>query len=154
MIVSPRPVTYDPDPDQSLADVEVQVSKQLGCWKCGASLDSLPVPLGRREECPQCHADLHVCRLCEFYDTSVSRSCREPIADEVKDKDRANFCGYFTARPGAHRPTDTSAADESRTKLSELFGDARADTAEGKSEADAAREGLERLFGIDDKKNR
>jgi hypothetical protein len=159
MIVSARLVSYDPDPDQSFADAEAQVAESLVCWKCGASLDGLPVPLGRREDCPQCRADLHVCLMCAFYDPAVSRSCREPIADEVGDKQRANFCGYFTARPGAHQPSDVAAADEARAKLSELFGDAgdgdaKADRAEGKSEADAARQDLERLFGIDDKKSR
>ena len=101
-----------------------------------------------------CRADLHVCRLCAFYDPSVSRSCREPIADEVGDKERANFCGYFTALPGAHKPADSSAADAARAKLSDLFGDGdvKADRADGKSEGDAARRDLERLFGIDDKK--
>ncbi len=154
MIVSARSVSYHPDPDQSFADAEAPVAEPLVCWKCGTSLDGLPVPLGRREECPQCRADLHVCRLCAFYDPSVSRSCREPIADEVGDKERANFCGYFTALPGAHKPADSSAADAARAKLSDLFGDGdvKADRADGKSEGDAARRDLERLFGIDDKK--
>jgi hypothetical protein len=154
MIVSARSVSYHPDPDQSFADAEAPVAEPLVCWKCGTSLDGLPVPLGRREECPQCRADLHVCRLCAFYDPSVSRSCREPIADEVGDKERANFCGYFTALPGAHKPADSAAADAARAKLSDLFGDGdvKADRADGKSEGDAARRDLERLFGIDDKK--
>jgi ribosomal protein L40E len=154
MIVSARYVSYDPDPDQSFADAEAQVAQSLVCWKCGASLDGLPLPLGRREECPQCHADLHVCRLCEFHDPSVSRGCREPVADEVGDKERANFCGYFTALPSAHRPADSSAADEARAKLSDLFGDPEGDGAERKSEADAARQDLERLFGTDETKDR
>ena len=50
----------------------------LVCWKCGASLAALSLPLRRQDECKACGAELHVCRLCEFYDTSVARSCREP----------------------------------------------------------------------------
>jgi len=94
----------------------------LQCWKCGASLPELPMPLSRREECPACHADLRVCRLCEFYDPTVSRSCREPIADHVSDKERANFCGYFKPRPNANDGNSQSAADTARAELEALFG--------------------------------
>ena len=35
--------------------------------------------------------------MCRFYDTRKAKSCAEPVADEVQDKQRANFCGYFVA---------------------------------------------------------
>ena len=76
------------------------MSEVLSCWKCGHALDDVPLPLRRRDECPACGTDLHVCRMCEFYDPSVAKSCREPIAEEVTDKERANFCDYFRGRPG------------------------------------------------------
>lgn len=134
------------------------MSNFLVCWKCGASLADVLIPFSRREECPACHADLHVCRMCEFYDTSVSRSCREPIADEVRDKERANFCGYFKPIPDAYQARDGTAADEAKAKLSSLFGDADgSEDGSGKprqSEAEAARDKLNRLFGIDEKKGK
>ena len=77
----------------------------LECWKCGNGVSDLPMPLGRREECPACRADLHVCRQCEFYDPRAPQSCREPVADEVREKEKANFCGYFTINPSAHTPS-------------------------------------------------
>jgi hypothetical protein len=124
------------------------VSDALVCWKCGASLDGLPLPLGRREECPACHCDLHVCRLCLYYDTAVSRACREPVAEEVKDKERSNFCGYFQARPGAYRPVNDASARDAQAQLNALFGgDAGADASGSPRDADAAREALEQLFG-------
>ena len=67
------------------------MSHTLKCWKCGASLAELSLPLRRIDECRACRAELHVCRMCEFYDTTVAKSCRETIAEEVKDKQRANF---------------------------------------------------------------
>lgn len=124
------------------------MTEAMVCWKCGASLDGLPLPLGRREECPACHADLHVCRMCRFYDTSVAHACREPVAEEVKDKARANFCDYFQARPGAYRPADDAPARAAREQLDALFGgDAGGHTAGSPSDADTAREALEKLFG-------
>lgn len=116
----------------------------LLCWKCGAAVVDQPLPLGRYAECALCHADLHVCRLCEFYDPRVSGQCREPVADEVRDKARANFCGYFQARPGAYSPGDEDGA-RARAALDNLFG------ADEPRPVQPAREQLEALFGGDGK---
>lgn len=100
------------------------MSETLRCWKCGALLDALLLPLARRAECPTCRAELHVCRMCAFFDPRVARACREPVADDVDDKGRANFCGYF--QPGASRGRGESlSAANSRTELDALFGSAR-----------------------------
>ena len=92
------------------------------CWKCGASLEGLPRPFGRREECPACRAELHVCRMCVDYDRRVAKHCREPTAEEVRDKEHANFCDHYKPRPGAYEPPDTRAIEQSRAALDALFG--------------------------------
>ena len=131
------------------------MSAQLVCWKCGTSLDDLPLPLSRRAECPSCRTDLHVCRLCEFYEPRVSNSCREPIAEEVKDKERANFCGYFSARFGAYRKGEDALARKARDQLEALFGmEAGSGSDHDSAEADRARAELNRLFGVDDGENK
>ena len=53
--------------------------------------------LGRREECPHCKNDLHCCKNCRFFDPKAYNQCSEPIADVVKEKERANFCDHFEA---------------------------------------------------------
>jgi hypothetical protein len=60
--------------------------------------------------------------MCEFYDTGVAKHCRETVAEEVKDKIRANFCDYFRPTPAAYRPEETSAADRARAQLEAMFG--------------------------------
>jgi hypothetical protein len=122
----------------------------------------MPMPVRRRDECPACGADLHVCRMCEFYDTSVAKSCREPVAEEVTDKERANFCDYFRGRPGVHAAGGVGEAEAARAQLDDLFDiDAKAqhlpEAADAKSlmdrkraEADEARKQLDALFGDDD----
>lgn len=122
--------------------------EDLVCWKCGTSLAGVALPLRRLEECPGCGADLHVCKLCEFYDTRVAKHCREPVADEVKDKERANFCDYFQPRPDAYT-APTGEGDAARAQLDALFGVAP-DAGSGGSGADAAKSELERLFGLKD----
>ena len=139
----------------------------LTCWKCGAPL-RIPLPIGRRDDCPACHADLHVCRQCEFHDPQASKACREPMADEVSEKERGNFCDYFRATP--RRVSGASpAAEAAKAKLEALFGgktvgekpgggksisgttalerEAAGQPTKAQDEATAAREKLERLFG-------
>lgn len=53
------------------------------------------LPIGRRDECEFCGADLHSCLNCKFYDTGSYNECRESSASVVREKDRANFCDYF-----------------------------------------------------------
>jgi len=93
----------------------------LTCWSCGASLAGVPLPIGRLEECPQCAASLHACRQCLHYDPKASNSCREPVAEEVVDKEAGNFCDYFQARSGLAPGGDPEAA-KARAKLAEAFG--------------------------------
>ncbi len=101
--------------------MESRVTQMLSCWKCGDSLAELSLPLSRTDECRACRAQLHVCRMCSFYDTSKAKSCAEPIADDVQDKARANFCGYFQAVGGRFKPRD-SAGDQAKSALESLFG--------------------------------
>jgi hypothetical protein len=127
------------------------LADQLVCWKCGAAIGDLPMPLGRTAVCTTCNADLHVCRLCEFYDTSVSNSCREPIADHVKEKERANFCDYFQPKANAYVAPDQSKTAKARAQLDALFGETSATASEDTesqppSAEDSARQELEKLF--------
>lgn len=119
------------------------------CWKCGVPLQNLSLPLTRWAECPHCQAELHICRSCVFFDPKVAKQCREPIAEEVMDKQRANFCDYFQLRPDAYQPKDLQAAQLARAELEALFGganDAASQASAAASEAEDARAALESLF--------
>ncbi len=92
------------------------------CWKCGASLAGVPLPLPREAVCPKCRAWLHACRQCRLYDTRLTTRCREERAEEVRDKDGANFCDWFQPNPDAHRPSAGDKTAAAKSKLDELFG--------------------------------
>lgn len=68
------------------------------CYSCGKSLsgevDGGRVPRGH--SCPGCKRDTRVCRNCKHYDQAAYNQCRESSAERVVDKERANFCDYFT----------------------------------------------------------
>jgi hypothetical protein len=92
--------------------------------------------------CGSCRADLHVCKLCEFYATGIANDCREPIAERVVNKERANFCGYFKLRPGGYQVTAEAAS--ARHALEAMFGGAN--VAASAQTVDAAQAALEDLF--------
>ena len=114
------------------------------CWRCGASLVALSLPLRRLEECAACRAELHVCRMCVSYDPRVAKKCREDDAEEVKEKEQANFCDYFRPRSGAFDSAQAVAEQKARLELAALFGGSsgKSATDEPKNAAEtSAREG-------------
>jgi hypothetical protein len=118
-------------------------ANRLVCWKCGGSLAMLPLPLSRMAECPACKAELHVCRMCLYYEAHTTRRCSEIRAEEVINKERSNYCDWFKPRLNAFDAAQLRKATGAKSKLDALFG--------GKEEAgdtsDPAREAVERLFG-------
>lgn len=99
------------------------MSDNLSCYRCGADLAALSLPLSRRDQCPSCSADLHVCKMCVSYDSGVSRQCREDGAEDVKEKERPNFCDWFKPSAKAFEPDRKSAAEDAAAALEDLFGD-------------------------------
>ena len=97
------------------------MSESLSCYRCGHSLDSIPLPFSRRDECSNCIAELHVCRMCLMYDVSEPNSCKEEDALEVTEKERANFCDYFKPNPKAYTPGFVESQDKALSELTALF---------------------------------
>ena len=96
------------------------------CWKCHKETN-IEKPV-RGDECPLCHADLHVCKACEFYESGAHNDCRESSAEFTSDKERGNFCDYF-------RPLRSLSLSKGDSGISS-----------GKSKADAARDAFNALF--------
>jgi hypothetical protein len=93
----------------------------LSCYRCGASLVALTLPLARLDECPECRSQLHVCRMCINYDPRRPTGCREDDAIEVRDKKAANFCDYFKPNPDAYDGGDLTREQRARAELDALF---------------------------------
>jgi len=90
------------------------------CHSCKKALDP-GREIGRRDECPHCHADLHCCLNCRFHDRSAPKQCREPQADLVREKDKANFCDFFVFHSAATSVSAAGETDRSRKELDDLF---------------------------------
>jgi hypothetical protein len=119
----------------------------LVCWKCGAPLDGVPMPLSRLSQCLKCGSELYTCLMCRFHDPKLNDGCREERAEHVQEKARANFCEWFEPRAGAHRSRDEDPAAKAKVELDALFGG----VSKPESAADAARAELDKLFGAKSK---
>jgi hypothetical protein len=95
-------------------------AKTPHCQACGKAVTIEP-PVGRREACPFCGADLHCCLNCGFYAPAAYNACREPQAERVLVKDRSNYCDFFSfagAPPAGGGPAGMPGA---RDRLAALF---------------------------------
>lgn len=125
----------------------------LRCWKCGADLESVPRPFSRFAECPECRDELHVCRMCRYYDRRYIGECSHDTADKVLIKDKSNFCGHFRPSPHAFEGAGNPRKEKAQQELQSLFdGQAEPepepeDAEDAKSKAEAARKRLQDLFG-------
>ncbi|MDR3123608.1 MAG: hypothetical protein LBU16_07525 [Treponema sp.] len=63
------------------------------CWYCGSAIKDAD-PIGRSLRCPECGKDLRVCRHCRFF--LGGGDCSEARAEPPQDKERANFCDWFS----------------------------------------------------------
>lgn len=97
------------------------MAELLHCYRCGEALVELSPPLSRRDECPSCRAELHVCRMCRRYAPRLPKGCNEDDAPEVRDQCAANFCDYFRANPSAYDPGARATEQAAQTTLDALF---------------------------------
>lgn len=118
----------------------------LRCYRCGASLAALSLPLSRLDLCPDCSVELHVCRMCRHYAPGKPDACDEEDAIEVTNKTTANFCDYFAPNPEAFDGREQRAEDKARSELAALFGESSTDADESRDPADGPLSEAERLF--------
>src|SRR3981081_4333984 len=93
----------------------------LVCWRCGASLAELSLPLRRLDVCKACNAELHVCKMCVEYDTSYAKHCKEPRAGDVRRRVAAIFCDHFKPKEGASVAKDPAELARVKSALDDLF---------------------------------
>lgn len=105
----------------------------FNCWKCGAELQNVILPMSRREECHVCSADQHVCKMCKHFDHR--QRCNEDRAETVSDTEKANFCDYFSPSGKMFEKVGNQKAVDAKDKLAALFGDEPEDAPPSESAA-------------------
>ncbi len=95
------------------------------CHFCATQIAS-PREVYRSTTCTSCGRDLKICLNCKFYSPGAHWDCAESVDEPVNEKDRANFCTFFTFRSGPHGgkpPGAEGKGQETKRKLDKLFGD-------------------------------
>ena len=87
------------------------------CYFCGASYEE---KIYKSTLCPSCGKEMKICMNCLHYDSSAHHECREPQAEYVQDRTRANFCDYFTPASGRGNSGNEKSGD-ARKKFEDLF---------------------------------
>ena len=91
----------------------------LICQKCGEKISQ--DYFSRDDICPNCGTYLRSCIQCVFYDPSSNHSCKEPVAEEVLDKEAANFCEYFMPNSEKTQNSSFKKKDDVLKELDSLF---------------------------------
>jgi hypothetical protein len=95
------------------------------CWYCGKPITD-PDPIGRSIRCLSCGKDLRSCKNCRFFLPGTRGDCRETNAEGQPDKERGNFCDWFSLdekfrSPGAGQSNEQKKAEDSRAAFDNLF---------------------------------
>ncbi|MGH9379766.1 MAG: hypothetical protein ACRD2Z_04025 [Thermoanaerobaculia bacterium] len=90
------------------------------CAQCGTQVP-LMGPVETDDRCPKCGADLHACTQCRHFDTSARFECRQPIAQRIAAKAKANTCELFEPRLAQGFASDSERPDDPRAAFDALF---------------------------------
>ena len=104
------------------------------CFNCATAL---PADVDFNGTCPKCHADLHCCKQCSYFEPSTRFQCMKPIPVRIAVKDKANECSLFKPRvtiardgvatnghasaPAPAGPPAPRNADDARSAFDKLF---------------------------------
>ena len=76
------------------------MAQKIICYACKNELGlEAEAKVVKSEECPHCYASVRCCKMCKFYDKKSYNECREPSADRIVEKEKANFCDFFVLGP-------------------------------------------------------
>ncbi len=93
------------------------------CWKCGKEL-TVCSPIARSETCPFCNADVRCCKNCKHFCPGSHYDCKEHIQELVTEKDRSNFCDWFSLNKCISGDLSNTLKEHSaKAHFNSLFGD-------------------------------
>jgi hypothetical protein len=95
----------------------------MRCYFCGVQAGEEKIY--RTTLCVSCGKELRICLNCKFYSPGNHWDCRETIGEAVRDKERANFCDWFSPAPSASQKissTPQAKAQNARSDFNKLFG--------------------------------
>ncbi|MDA3955558.1 hypothetical protein [Oceanispirochaeta sp.] len=88
------------------------------CYFCGKESTE---KVYRNSLCSECGKELKICYNCIHFDKASANQCREPQAEKVVEKDRANFCDYFSASGQSHVHSSNQKLEDAKKKIEDFF---------------------------------
>ena len=76
--------------------------------------------------------------MCVNFDLQVVAQCREEDAEEVFDKEKANFCDWYSPSPSAFNPSGKRADKKARGAAEALFMGESGDSIDNDDDVSAA----------------
>ena len=92
--------------------------EKVNCTACGAKA---PPKINVESSCPNCHADLHACRQCTYFDPGARFECSKSISARIVDKNARNTCELFAPRTVVERETSSGPPTNARDAFAKLF---------------------------------
>ena len=78
----------------------------------------------RTSLCPSCGKQIKACLNCQFYSPGAQWDCRETISEPVREKDKVNFCDFFSlGGGGTYSGVEEKKRNKARTSFDSLFSD-------------------------------
>lgn len=77
--------------------------------------------ISRSDTCQKCGEDVHSCLNCLNYDPGAHNKCREPNAEWVSDRERANFCDLFAPNKHSGATVVSKPSADPRNAFDNLF---------------------------------
>jgi hypothetical protein len=90
----------------------------VNCSSCGAKV---PTQITAESTCPNCRAELHTCRQCNYFDPSARFECSKTITARIVNKNARNTCELFAPRAVVQRQTSSGAPTDARQAFANLF---------------------------------
>ncbi len=90
------------------------------CALCGSAVEA-GREMSRKETCPSCSGDLHICLNCRFYSEAAHNKCIETKAEFQRSRDKANFCDYFQFNEGGAGGGSDDSKDSAKKAFDDLF---------------------------------
>jgi predicted RNA-binding Zn-ribbon protein involved in translation (DUF1610 family) len=90
------------------------------CSQCGTLLQAVDP----NSKCPKCGFELHSCKQCTYFDTSVRFECMKPVPERISPKDVRNNCTFYSIRVMVEKETSTPAPvrpNDARQAFENLF---------------------------------
>jgi hypothetical protein len=88
-------------------------------WKCGETQKELLCPVSRRAVYSSCNSELHVCRMCRFYNPWISDQCAPSIHGK---RNASTFAIILTIVPTPMNPVTKSNSGQRSTGSNNFLG--------------------------------